>query len=163
MSAFGDSDPRGGRRPRSTGRPSTGAHHQHVPMAMAIPGSQRRQEAPPPLPPPRYADVDMDNDTAGSQRPRWRWDSEGSFGKSRSKAPALESFPETWGRSRDDDEASCLADNRRRQSDNDAMRFAKDPRYDASARFDEGYHSMSVGLPSMSSQSVSLSSIPGPS
>lgn len=157
MSAYGDDNSPGGRRPYATGRPSTGGHHQLVPMAMAIPGSQRRQEVPPPLPPPRYADVERDNRPADSQSPRWRWDSDGSFGKSRpSASSAQESFPKSWTRSRDDDSASYLSDNRRRQSDNDAMRFRKDPRYDASSRFDEGYHSMSLGLPSMSSQSVFL-------
>ncbi len=162
MSAYGDDDPPGGRPPRSTGRPSTGGHHQLLPMGVAIPGRQRPSDPPPPLPPPRHVDVDMDTFAAGSQSPRWQWDSEGSFGKSRGSAPGLDGFPKNWARGRKDDGASSLSDNRRRQSDNDAIGFGKDPRYDSSTRFDEGYHSMSIGLPPLSSQSVSLPSFYAP-
>ena len=161
MSAYGDERPLGERRLHPSDRPSPGGHRQPVPMARAIPGRQRREEPPPPLPPPRHVDVDMNNSGAGSQSPHWRWDSDGSFGRSRDSAPssAHEDFPKTWARSGNKASGNpTVSDNRRRQSDNETLRFGKDPRYDASTRFDEGYHSMSVGLPSMSSQSVLFSS-----
>ena len=152
MSAYGPDSSLGGRRPHTTGRqPSNGGHHQLAPMAIAIPGTQRRQEVPPPLPPPRYPDLmDEDDFAAVSQGPTWQWDREGSFGNSRGSSLAVNNFPPSWGRRGEDDRAPSQPDYRRRQSDNDAIRSPRDPRYNLSCKFDEGYHSMSVGTPSMS-------------
>ena len=148
MSAYGHDGSPGGRPPHTAGRQSsTGGHHQLAPMGMPIPGSQRRQEVPPPLPPPRHPD--MDDFAPVSQVPRWQWEFEGSFGKSRTSSQKIEHFPKNWDQSFEEDRDPSQPDYRRRQNDNGAIESSRDPRYNLSLKFDEGYHSMSVGGPQL--------------
>ena len=129
------------RRRSDTGRSSGWNHWPSSQTPMAIPGTIRGHEPPPPLPPPRNM-----QGLATGRDPGWDFKNaqrNGGFRKHRGSTDFPSQLPQSWRDRMEEEIAPDQIDFRRRQSSTSTVRSQTDSERRFDSRIDEGYHSLS--------------------